>query len=282
LSTNAKNPLHEDWDKNWSIGLGCSQALLSAMCGTITLNQQQEEAGKSFIVSVPISILELKHKESLMPYNKSINSFFNTQQSSRSAISKNDVAEMLTAYALHSMKNILAAIPENIDDQIPGSSIHLQNITQSILSISAHPIFKQINLHPKSAFQEKSKKSPGLNIMSKNNLNILILDDNNFVMKTLERFLKSKTIDTQMREIFNLPPDSITVYSFEHAEDALDFIRKNPLLIDIVITDLNMPGHYRGFDIVKILKKETPDIIVCLFSGNNLADTSSEEASQFD
>lgn len=56
-----------------------------------------------------------------------------------------------------------------------------------------------------------------------------------------------------------------TAYAFENGDMAHDFLTENP--VDIVITDLDVPGHRTGFDLVNLaLSQEAPPPVV-VYSG---------------
>jgi len=69
---------------------------------------------------------------------------------------------------------------------------------------------------------------------------------------------------------FFLQRQGYKVFAVSNATDALDVWRKCKNLIDLVITDLIMPGNINGRDLGDIIERERPGTPVIFSSGNNL------------
>lgn len=80
---------------------------------------------------------------------------------------------------------------------------------------------------------------------------IIVVDDEKFIRESIVSF-EWKTIGVQ------------PVGCFENAEDALDYIKQNP--VDIVLTDICMPG-VDGIEFIRKIKEINPDIAVICISG---------------
>lgn len=79
----------------------------------------------------------------------------------------------------------------------------------------------------------------------------LVVDDEGMVRQLVRRMLE---------------PELCRVMEAEDGETALRLIERNPGAIDVVLTDLLMPG-IDGFDVVQVLTSHHPDLPVVCMSG---------------
>jgi CheY-like chemotaxis protein len=77
----------------------------------------------------------------------------------------------------------------------------------------------------------------------------LVVDDEPMVRQLIRRILE---------------PDVCEVVEVDGGESALRLIQQQPAAIDVVLTDLVMPG-IDGFDVVEVLSRHLPDLpVVCM------------------
>ncbi len=88
-----------------------------------------------------------------------------------------------------------------------------------------------------------------------NKVKLLIVDDEDIVLKSSLRILKNQDYD---------------ISTASSGEEGLE--RANQQKFDIVITDLKMPG-LSGMDILKTLRDEQPDVTVIIFTGYATVET---------
>jgi DNA-binding NtrC family response regulator len=87
---------------------------------------------------------------------------------------------------------------------------------------------------------------------------VLVVDDESMVRTLVRRMLE---------------PDVCSVVEAEDGESALRLIERGQPAIDVVLTDLVMPG-IDGFDIIAVLGRHRPDLPVICMSGFASASTS--------
>lgn len=87
---------------------------------------------------------------------------------------------------------------------------------------------------------------------------VLVVDDESMVRTLMRRMLE---------------PDICSVVEAEDGESALRIIERGQPAIDVVLTDLVMPG-IDGFDIIAVLGRHRPDLPVVCMSGFASASTS--------
>jgi two-component system, cell cycle sensor histidine kinase and response regulator CckA len=80
---------------------------------------------------------------------------------------------------------------------------------------------------------------------------VLVVDDENMVRALVRRMLE---------------PEVCSVVEAEDGESALRLIERGQPAIDVVLTDLMMPG-IDGFDIITVLTRHRPDLPVLCMSG---------------
>ena len=81
---------------------------------------------------------------------------------------------------------------------------------------------------------------------------VLLVDDEYMVTEGLKRLIPFEKWDMQV------------VATANHADDALDYIKKNP--VDVVISDVNMPDK-TGLEMIREMKELLPDTYYILLSG---------------
>ena len=87
--------------------------------------------------------------------------------------------------------------------------------------------------------------------MSATPVTTLVVDDESMVRTLVRRMLE---------------PEVCAVVEAESGESALRLIEQGELAIDLVLTDLVMPG-IDGFDLVQVLSRHRPDLPVVCMSG---------------
>jgi DNA-binding NtrC family response regulator len=87
--------------------------------------------------------------------------------------------------------------------------------------------------------------------MSMDRATVLVVDDESMVRTLVRRMLE---------------PDMYNVVEAEDGESALRLIERGQQAIEVVLTDLVMPG-IDGFDIVAVLARHRPDLPVICMSG---------------
>jgi two-component system cell cycle sensor histidine kinase/response regulator CckA len=97
--------------------------------------------------------------------------------------------------------------------------------------------------------------------MSAETATVLVVDDESMVRTLVRRMLE---------------PGVYTVVEAEDGESALRLIERGQPAIDVVLTDLVMPG-IDGFDIITVLGRHRPDLPVVCMSG--FASTSASQLS---
>lgn len=65
------------------------------------------------------------------------------------------------------------------------------------------------------------------------------------------------------------------------ADDAIDIL-KSPVIVDIVVTDVKMPGNADGLDLARFVGRERPNVKVVIMSGHFVPAANPEEAPAFD
>ena len=81
---------------------------------------------------------------------------------------------------------------------------------------------------------------------------VLLVDDEYMVTEGLKRLIPFEKWDMQV------------VATANHADDALDYVKKNP--VDVVISDVNMPDK-TGLEMIREMKELLPDTYYILLSG---------------
>ena len=94
--------------------------------------------------------------------------------------------------------------------------------------------------------------------MSRDTATVLVVDDESGVRTLVRRMLE---------------PGMHSVVEAEDGEAALRLIERGEPAIDVVLTDLVMPG-IDGFDIVTVLARHRPDLPIVCMSGFASASTS--------
>lgn len=84
-----------------------------------------------------------------------------------------------------------------------------------------------------------------------NRFKILLVDDEPYALKSLQRTLRNKDYE---------------IFMATSANDALDIMKSKK--IDLIITDEHMPG-LSGTDLLEMIKKHDPDIIRIMITGMN-------------
>jgi two-component system, cell cycle response regulator CpdR len=90
---------------------------------------------------------------------------------------------------------------------------------------------------------------------------IMIVDDDKYIIKIIERFLlnKYKTV------------------SFYNPETALNFLKNKHNNINIVITDYSMPGCIDGIEFIKKIKEINNKLHIIILSGLNYIEINSKD-----
>jgi signal transduction histidine kinase/ActR/RegA family two-component response regulator len=91
----------------------------------------------------------------------------------------------------------------------------------------------------------------GAPAMGRGRTRLLLVDDDAMVLRVLEDLLETK---------------GFTVTAFNDPRLALDFLSQAPELIDVVITDNNMP-KLKGVDLARCAREAKPDVPVILITG---------------
>lgn len=91
----------------------------------------------------------------------------------------------------------------------------------------------------------------GAPAMGREHTRLLLVDDDAMVLRVLEDLLETK---------------GFTVTAFNDPRLALDFLSQAPELIDVVITDNNMP-KLKGVDLARCAREAKPDVPVILITG---------------
>lgn len=84
-------------------------------------------------------------------------------------------------------------------------------------------------------------------------ISVIIIDDHPLVLNGFEFILKNTT-------------EIVLKGTFTRAEDALEFLNKQP--IDVVLVDINMPGM-NGIDTTAVIKKDYPNTQIIAISNLN-------------
>lgn len=89
--------------------------------------------------------------------------------------------------------------------------------------------------------------------MMRQNRHILLIDDEPDILQILEMILENKTTQISIAN---------------NAEKGFQIVKNNPS-IDLVISDIRMPGRYDGIELFEILKREFPMLPVILMTGES-------------
>jgi DNA-binding NtrC family response regulator len=83
-------------------------------------------------------------------------------------------------------------------------------------------------------------------------MNILIVDDNHMILKSLSSYFASKL-------------KGYTVLTAEDGRKAIDVMKEHPM--SLVLTDLEMP-HVDGYQVVEYAKKHQPAVPLIIMTGS--------------
>ncbi len=84
-------------------------------------------------------------------------------------------------------------------------------------------------------------------------MEILIVDDSKIMQERLSELFQESEFISRCHQVFNV-------------NDAISMLKKEK--IDVVLTDIRMPGA-TGFDLLKYIKKEYPDVITIMITNYN-------------
>ena len=86
---------------------------------------------------------------------------------------------------------------------------------------------------------------------------ILVVDDDEFVLETTGRILVNA---------------GYVVFTARDGEDAWDVIVENRQRIDLLLTDINMPGAFDGIGLAERVRERHADLPILLMTGVSLGD----------
>jgi DNA-binding NtrC family response regulator len=95
----------------------------------------------------------------------------------------------------------------------------------------------------------------------------LLVDDNRRFREFVRTLLQTEKIDS---------------LEAENAADALRLVQATKDILDIIVTDISIPGDMSGLDFAIAVKKEFPTISIMLMSGYPFLDRAKELSSEFE